>query len=131
MSREVSQYDEPTALAEFLWHNYPDLFSESERLAEKTLHAEQKMTSPTMSSLMRRAMESRWVSRGNSEVDALLADGPHEFRLSAATRVLELYKEKVCITRCPVCRRIVATPHAQQCLWCGHDWHETPLANGQ
>jgi hypothetical protein len=29
--------------------------------------------------------------------------------------------------RCPSCRRIVRTPKARQCLWCGHDWH-TPEA---
>jgi len=27
------------------------------------------------------------------------------------------------ISRCPVCERIVKTPLARQCLWCGHDWH--------
>jgi hypothetical protein len=26
--------------------------------------------------------------------------------------------------RCPKCNRIVRTPHARQCLWCGHDWHQ-------
>jgi rRNA maturation endonuclease Nob1 len=27
------------------------------------------------------------------------------------------------INRCPACKRIVRTPRAQHCLWCGHDWH--------
>jgi hypothetical protein len=26
--------------------------------------------------------------------------------------------------RCPACRRIVVSPEARQCLWCGHDWHK-------
>jgi hypothetical protein len=30
--------------------------------------------------------------------------------------------------RCPSCRRIVRTPKAQQCLWCGHDWHNAGTA---
>ena len=25
--------------------------------------------------------------------------------------------------RCPTCKRIVMTPKARQCLWCGYDWH--------
>jgi hypothetical protein len=25
--------------------------------------------------------------------------------------------------RCPDCRRVVKTPEARQCLWCGYDWH--------
>ena len=27
------------------------------------------------------------------------------------------------LNRCPECNRIVRTPNAKQCLWCGHDWH--------
>jgi hypothetical protein len=27
--------------------------------------------------------------------------------------------------RCPSCKRIVKTPKACQCLWCGYDWHRT------
>jgi hypothetical protein len=27
------------------------------------------------------------------------------------------------INRCPQRNRIVRTPRARQCFWCGHDWH--------
>ncbi|TWT75449.1 hypothetical protein CA13_31370 [Planctomycetes bacterium CA13] len=27
------------------------------------------------------------------------------------------------IHRCAQCNRILQSPSAQQCLWCGHDWH--------
>jgi hypothetical protein len=27
------------------------------------------------------------------------------------------------INRCPRCHRVVRTPLARQCFWCGHDWH--------
>jgi hypothetical protein len=30
---------------------------------------------------------------------------------------------RITINRCPACNRIVRTPMARQCLWCGHDWH--------
>ena len=30
---------------------------------------------------------------------------------------------QVVVNRCPECSRIVKTPLARQCLWCGYDWH--------
>lgn len=39
-------------------------------------------------------------------------------RIDAAFLSGELYPN-----RCPACHRIVRTPEARQCLWCGHDWH--------
>ena len=88
MPRDVSQYDDRCELARYLWHNYLDLFSKSERLAAKMLLAEQKMTSPEMSDTIRRVMQRTWVSRGNRDVDTLLAVGPSQFRISAAMRVV-------------------------------------------
>ena len=28
------------------------------------------------------------------------------------------------VNRCPACNRVVRTPEAKQCFWCGHDWHK-------
>lgn len=123
MPRDVSQYDDRAELAEYLWHNYLELFTTNEKLAAKTLLAEQKMASPTMSDAMRTVMQRNWVSRGNSEIDTLLQNGPEQFRIRTAFRVIEDCKELVVVNRCPSCSRIVATPRAKQCLWCGHDWH--------
>lgn len=36
----------------------------------------------------------------------------------------EVQKRTVVINRCPACQRIIRTPLARQCLWCGHDWHD-------
>ena len=123
MPRDVSQYDDRAELAEYLWHNYLELFTTNEKLAAKTLLAEQKMASPTMSDAMRTVMQRNWVSRGNTEIDKLLENGSEQFRIRTAYRVLEDCKEQVVVNRCPLCSRIVATPRAKQCLWCGHDWH--------
>lgn len=35
----------------------------------------------------------------------------------------EINSGAIRINRCPECSRIVRTPRAKQCLWCGHDWH--------
>jgi uncharacterized OB-fold protein len=41
----------------------------------------------------------------------------------AAERLLREHANEIVINRCPACGRIVATPKARQCLWCGHDRH--------
>jgi hypothetical protein len=28
------------------------------------------------------------------------------------------------VARCPACNRVLRTPEAKQCFWCGHDWHK-------
>ena len=33
-------------------------------------------------------------------------------------------EHSICINRCPLCSRIVATPLARQCIWCHYDWHD-------
>lgn len=48
------------------------------------------------------------------------ADG---FRRRACNRILADHPREVVINRCPSCRRIVRTPEAEQCPWCGGDWH--------
>ena len=130
MPRDVSQYHDRRELAEYLWHNYPDFFSGIERLAAGTLLAEQKMTSPMMSESMKQVMQSRWVSRGESEIDRLLADGECEFKIRSAERVMRAHPSELFVNRCRSCGRIVATPRAKQCLWCGNDWHGESDGNG-
>lgn len=123
MQPDNSTYDDLAELTEYLWHNYVVLFSENERLTARTLLSEEKMASRQMSEPMRHLMRRKLVSRGNPDIDQLLANGPHAFRVSAALRVMEVSKDEYFVNRCPLCSRIVATPRAKQCLWCGHDWH--------
>jgi hypothetical protein len=50
-----------------------------------------------------------------------LADG-----LSAAERRLRdhlIADHAIIIARCSACARVLRTPKAQQCWWCGADWH--------
>lgn len=54
------------------------------------------------------------------EMDELLADGPEAYLDAVTARVLR--EEGVKVNRCPSCARVVRTPVARLCLWCGHDW---------
>lgn len=53
------------------------------------------------------------------EMDELLSDGPEAYLDGVVARVLQGGVE---VNRCPSCNRVVRTPVARLCLWCGHDW---------
>lgn len=122
MPHDTTKYDDRAELAAYLWHNYSELFSNDEALAARTLSAECK-AKHTDSERIREVLLSKWSARGNAIVDRLLADGPDAFRLRAAERVFAEHSSSIQVNRCGACSRIVATPKARQCLWCGHDWH--------
>jgi hypothetical protein len=51
-------------------------------------------------------------------------DGVRAFQAQVAARIdYEVANGHLTINRCSACTRIVRTPLARQCLWCGHDWH--------
>lgn len=53
-------------------------------------------------------------------------DGVRAFQARVAARIeSEIADGRMTINRCPNCNRVVRTPRARQCLWCGHDWHGT------
>lgn len=59
----------------------------------------------------------------NPESRAVLDLGIEEARQWVVDHVLDREGDRVCVLRCPSCDRILRTPKARQCLWCGHDWH--------
>lgn len=128
MGRDLALYDDRRELADYLWSNYPQLFSEPEQLAARTLIGEQKAKT-TDSERIRQKLLSASNRRGKPGIDVLLADGPDAFRMRAAERVLTERSEEIQVNRCRECGRVVATPRARQCLWCGFDWHDVPTNN--
>ena len=43
---------------------------------------------------------------------------------NAVDRLIRDCYDKLSLNRCPACQRLVRTPLARQCLWCGHRWHD-------
>ena len=39
--------------------------------------------------------------------------------------ILRREGNKIFVNRCPSCARLVRTPRAKLCLWCGHNWKDT------
>lgn len=59
----------------------------------------------------------------DEEIEEALREGTAAFERRLRDRLLTEHGQEIFINRCPSCRRIVRTPRARLCLWCGQDWH--------
>jgi hypothetical protein len=72
----------------------------------------------------RHTVHSRWLS-DDPEVLQLTSDGVQGFAERTANRLLAEQRDAVFLNYCPRCHELARTPKAQQCRFCGHDWHHT------
>jgi hypothetical protein len=114
-------YDEEAVLTKYIWDNYSNRFTQLERMGTKAIVVEEKAqhSDVHMAEMLRR----RWGNTEAPQVVAALSEGVDAFRRWVRDRVLRDGGDSIHINRCPKCARIVRAPAAQQCLWCGHDWH--------
>ena len=124
MPYDASTYDDDRELTTYIWHNYSQLFTPLEILACHVLLLQAKAKSSSSES-MTRILRARAETSETPEVMAILADGTAAFRDQVSDRVMSDCAQQLFINRCAKCARVVTTPRAQQCLWCGHDWHKT------
>jgi hypothetical protein len=116
------QYDEDRELTTYVWDHYGHLMTEFEGRVRKAISGRMKSAnaqSPQMSA----AIDRLWSAIGDPEIESALAEGPEAFRRQVRDRILLAHGTEVFINRCPSCGRIVRTPQARQCFWCGFDWH--------
>jgi hypothetical protein len=67
---------------------------------------------------------AEWQSSTDQELRAALADGFEVLEERLWQKVLAGFRTGALrVNRCPHCQRVVRTPRARQCLWCGSDWH--------
>ena len=121
MPTDNSTYNDGAALTSYIWHNYLHLLTDEEYLVHKALIGDAKAehASPAMAKWLR----EKWGSCVDPAVSSALADGVDAFRDRVRDRILKERVNDVSVNRCPECSRVVVTPLARQCLWCGHDWH--------
>jgi hypothetical protein len=86
---DKNQYDDRSEVASYIWHNYPALFSEQDRLADRKVHTDAKAAA-TDSEPLRNAILAKWGVNGAPTIDQLLADGIAEFRVQAADLCLRM-----------------------------------------
>jgi hypothetical protein len=116
-------YDEDAVLTKYIWDHYTHLLTDDESHVARAVFAKEKeavASSPKMASRIR----DKWgVPDDDPVVMAELADGVDAFRRRVRDRIVADHPKDVSINRCGQCHCVVCTPLAQQCLWCGHDWH--------
>jgi hypothetical protein len=116
----MKPYDETSELTEYLWQHHLELFSEAERKALWAVFAERKSTGGS-NGIKARIWEQHRLA-DDPAVMQHLSEGTEAFYRRAAQRVFAEHAE-ISVNRCPACHRIVRTPKAKQCFWCGNDSH--------
>jgi hypothetical protein len=120
-------YNEDAILTAYIWRHYTDLMTDFERHVGHAMIGRAKAdnsSNPKMKALLRQ----RWGQADDPAINAALHDGADVFRRQVRDRLLESYADQILINRCPVCQRIVRTPNARLCVWCGHTWYEQTLS---
>lgn len=112
-------YDETVVLRWYIVHNHLDLMTEPERQAWSYLTIRKKGLGNTVQNL--RTLRAR--TQVAPDLAAVVEVGEDAFLDLVVSRLLKKREADVLIKRCPVCRKILRTPRARLCLWCGHDWH--------
>jgi len=107
---------ERTAVREFLIREKLERFDNAEMKYEQV----EGMTYSEMRSMLERQKAVR-----SSELDSLMEGGNENFRMRVCERLRQAEQTgEFAINHCPLCRKIVRTALAKQCLWCGADWHQ-------
>jgi hypothetical protein len=116
-------YDEARELTHYVWAHCQGLMTPFERYVGYVNIVRAK-AARSKSERMREWLHPK-CAFGEPQIEAALADGPEAFCRRVRDRLLAEQADALFINRCPACGRIVRTPLARQCFWCGFDWHGT------
>jgi hypothetical protein len=116
-------YDEDRILGDYVCTYYGNFMTEFEVKVYMSLFVESKAKQLEPKSPLRKKMEQAWSAKNTPGVAAAMSSGMTAFQVEVAKRILRDHGRDVFINRCSKCARIVRTPRACQCFWCGHDWH--------
>jgi hypothetical protein len=76
-----------------------------------------------------REMLDQYYAQTDGQVDIAIGsdwESFHAFQDNVTTRIATAFESRQLVPlRCPACARITFTPETRQCVWCGHDWHNT------
>lgn len=101
---------------------FSELMTPTEKLALRHQQSTVKLDGSDNENLTRVYYRKGWLSR-DPEVLNYLSEGPDQFMINCAERILKESRGKVFLNLCPVCSKLARTPYAKQCKYCGHDWH--------
>jgi hypothetical protein len=115
------EYNDEAELTRYVWNYYGRLMTEFEQRVGWAHLAEAKAAAG-YSAIAEFILRRRGIV-SDPEAEAALADGVEAFRRRVCRRLLAEHGAEVFVNRCPTCGRVVRTPQARQCFWCGFDWH--------
>jgi hypothetical protein len=119
-------YNDSDEVISYVWNHFQHLMSDLERrtglaiIGRQKADAAKRAKSPTLAKIL----DLDWGLTRDSQVNEALKEGPAVFRQRVCERLLATQASALQINRCPQCSRVVRTPKAKQCFWCGHDWHQ-------
>lgn len=116
-----SPYEEEKELAEYAWRLRDRFMTPFERRCFFAGLIREKWAG--LDSEQARTYLGQHGALDDIEVNRALLRGFDAFVERTKTRIAREIRRSPYLARCPECARIVATPEARQCLWCGHDWH--------
>jgi hypothetical protein len=123
-AKSVSEYDDQQAVDSYVAMFWTRYLSESEeRWYNFGLRFAKAQAQPESS--WKHQVLAEWERSADQELCAALADGFPHLQERLWQKVLGCFRTgTLVVNRCPKCNRVVRTPRARQCLWCGNDWHK-------
>ena len=117
-----SRYDESHELRRYIWRNYNHTLT----AREHALHVASRLESMAQNTGPKTAARHRQTPGYfiDADVMSIVATGLETFEQKCCERLLRDYGDLIYINRCERCNRIVASPLACACLWCGHHWYD-------
>lgn len=124
----VSEYDDASALTEYVWRHYSYLLSATEaRAGLYSAPLDHDAAIEAKGPVFADYLDRTYGRVQMSELRAELQHGRADLYHRARDRILSEHKDAVFLNRCPKCNRIVRSPTAKQCLWCRHNWHASQV----
>jgi hypothetical protein len=119
----VSKYDETEVLREYLERYWWWYMTEFDRQCHYLGARRAKAQASGLTGFAER-VQAEWDAQATPAVRAALADGYEAWVARVKQRIVQALRDgTLMINRCPSCQRVVRTPRARQCTWCGKDWH--------
>jgi len=116
-------YNEESELWKYIGRWYNHLFTEDERFGP-TAQRLRELVPDASPSDIKAILTERHGGKGESlPVVRQLQHEVDKLTRRTMDRICREHTDELFINRCPECGRIVVSPTAKQCLWCGNDWH--------
>ena len=115
------EYVEDFVLRRYIWRNYRHALSDRELALHRAATLELKARHATEDVASRiRSMDGFFF---DPDVAEIAQHGLANFEARCCERLMRDHKDEIFVNRCGACGRVVASPIACACTWCGNHWY--------